>query len=280
MNRPMEKKEYIPINENECKSRLLELLCSFDQICKQNNLTYFLMWGTLIGAARHQGFIPWDDDIDVGMPREDYLRFAEICKNENESYRFLCDSNVPDYPLFFGKFTDKKTVIRSKFSNNFPGVGLFIDVFPIDYCNVQEKHISKMSKKLLNYERMLNLSNMKQFWPARSKVKSAVKYILFRYAAFRGVTYWKHKHQKLLENICSASENGTCTFCVCGSWILRSEWFSTAVSLTFENKRFMCPVGFDSVLAYRYGDYMKIPSVEKQVSVHDFDVFREKEKVK
>lgn len=273
----MEKKEYVPIDAAESKSRLLELLRCFDQICKENDLTYFLMWGTLIGSIRHKGFIPWDDDIDVGMPRADYLRFAEICKNENANYRFLCDLIDPEYPLFFGKFTDKKTVICSKYSRNIPGVGLFIDVFPIDFCNIQKNQVSKMSKKLLNYERLLNLANMKRFWPARSKAKSAVKYILFRYAAFWGGAHWKQKHQKLIENMCTPSENGTYTFCVCGSWVLRREWFSKAISLPFENERFMCPAGFDSFLTYRYGDYMKVPSVEKQISVHDFDVFREKE---
>lgn len=116
----------------QLQKRLLDILIAFDRVCRQHNLRYCLCGGTLLGAVRHKGFIPWDDDLDVSMPRPDYERFRIHSRQWlPEHFEFICPENDPDYPLPFGKIQDARTTLIERRHLYYLG-GCYIDVFPFD----------------------------------------------------------------------------------------------------------------------------------------------------
>ena len=117
----------------EIQKKLLDMLVWFDGFCRANNLRYYALGGTLLGACRHQGFIPWDDDVDVGMPRPDYERLAELMGSEIHDGYVLETENSPDpkFCYFFSKLYDTSTTLQEDVATGLKR-GLFLDVFPLD----------------------------------------------------------------------------------------------------------------------------------------------------
>jgi lipopolysaccharide cholinephosphotransferase len=112
--------------------RMLRVLKALDETCKAHDLRYGIFAGSLIGAVRHKGFIPWDDDMDVLMPRPDYERFIEHSRDWlPEPYEFVCAENDPEYPLPFGKIQDASTTLIERRHLSYLG-GIYVDVFPLD----------------------------------------------------------------------------------------------------------------------------------------------------
>ena len=129
----------------ECKLRILNLLVEFADYCDTNNLRYYLLGGTLLGAVRHKGFIPWDDDIDVCMPRPDYERFIEL-QSKNKKIEFRCiENNTSDLP--FMKIIDKKTFVRQLYTAESETSNLWVDIFPFDGWAFDEQQSKKDMKK-------------------------------------------------------------------------------------------------------------------------------------
>ena len=119
----------------ELQNVMLQMMIEIDRICRKNNIQYILSGGTMLGAVRHHGFIPWDDDMDIAMPRKDYDRFVEIANSElPERFRLECYENTRDYPYNFGKVRDVNTIFKEKFTASLNiNHGVYIDVFPMDY---------------------------------------------------------------------------------------------------------------------------------------------------
>lgn len=116
----------------QLQSRLLDILIAFDKVCREHNLRYCICGGTLLGAVRHGGFIPWDDDLDCSMPRPDYERFIAHCREWlPEHLEFVCAENDPLYPLPFGKIQDARTTLIERRHLYYLG-GCYIDIFPFD----------------------------------------------------------------------------------------------------------------------------------------------------
>ena len=119
-------------NIKELQGRLLEILLAFDKVCREHNLRYCICGGTLLGAVRHGGFIPWDDDLDCSMPRPDYEKFIAHCKEWLPPHlEFVCAENDPLYPLPFGKIQDSRTTLIERRHLYYLG-GCYIDIFPFD----------------------------------------------------------------------------------------------------------------------------------------------------
>jgi len=107
----------------------LEILRFFDNVCRENNLTYFLSGGTLLGAIRHKGFIPWDDDVDLVMPRKDFEKLIEILDKSDSNYKLFIPGCSEDYFYTFGKLVDTRTVLDEFDYCPIKGMGLYIDIF-------------------------------------------------------------------------------------------------------------------------------------------------------
>ncbi len=252
----------------------LRILDEFDRICKENNLRYFLSGGTLIGAVRHKGFIPWDDDIDVAMPRADYEKFIECCKKDlgEEFYLDAFEVNKKAFRLY-AKLKLKNTLFVENYVKNIQTIdhGIFIDIFPYD--NIDEAyskdHLAKENFRQ-NVTKLVNLkSGMKNYL---SEYRKTHRLLMFFVDIFLKIC-----PRKLLLSIekkkISANKNDNAKYMsnMTGGLSLEKEThlktdvFPT-VDLEFEGKKYCCPKEYDMILTKIYGDYMTLPPVEKRVT--------------
>lgn len=250
----------------------MELLKAFLQVCQKLSLRYYLMGGTLLGAVRHQGFIPWDDDIDVAMPREDYEIFLrEGQKYLPECYFLQSLHSEPDYHLNFAKIRDSRTTfveysVRKRKINH----GVFIDVFPLDAYPEDQKAAADMERIQKMFRRRLRAEVE---IPAVSRHSLLVEMGLYALCALyrlRWPNYRKALEQR--ENLHKSVTDGTLWANHCGAWgkkeIMPREWYGEGTLLSFEGLEVMGPAHYDKWLTQVYGNYMQLPPVEKRVGHH------------
>lgn len=250
----------------EVKSVELEVLQYVSDYCDKNNLQYYLAYGTLIGAVRHKGFIPWDDDIDIWMPREDYNRIINEFNNNPSHYRLISPTDKISRHSFV-KIIDVRTVkIEPNVSYTNGHLGIDIDIFPLDgqpdddttyslwYENLQKKYRLypfTIAQKMSNYVKtfivkLVNLGDILKKFILNSTRKLHLKY-----------PYNTSNYVGTIES-CYNSKNNR----------FKKEWFSEHVLLDFEGRKFKVPVGYHEVLTKMYGDYMKLPPKEQQITHH------------
>ena len=263
------------INLNELKEIQLDMLKFVKNICEVNNLKYFLCGGTLLGAVRHQGYIPWDDDIDIFMPIEDYKKFIKIIKDNNEiAYSILDPYDNDEYYYFFSKLIDNRTVMIEDNMPQINGFGVYIDIFPIyglpNYTSQLDDYVDKM----LQLNDIYKVKACPQTWNySKNKFKKIIKSIVKfpMYCKYKNIASKKRILSLLEENnynktkyvgyILSAYEKKE---------ILDKRVFDKAIPMKFEDEYFNVPIGYDQYLKQIYGDYMKLPPLEKRQSHHNF----------
>ena len=270
-------KELTPEEQPRWNAVINGVLRQFIAICKGNHLTYFCCGGTAIGAVRHQGMIPWDDDVDVFMPRPDYDRFVQIASKQlPEGLELVTPNNKSDYPLFFVKLCDARTTLQEE--QDVPCVyGLYIDIFPIDgapddieAARAMERQFTKTKHKLeaisthVSFVNYLSLLKTPKEWG-----RFARKTIGF---FFRN---WYRK--RLLQQMTDISyrysyESASLVAVYCGSYgpkeVFPKAWLEGTTSFPYEGMEVDLPIGYDNYLRQYYGDYMQLPPVEKRISHH------------
>lgn len=257
------------INVEELKKLQLEMLVEIDKYCNANSIQYSLAYGTLLGAVRHQGYIPWDDDIDIMMLRDDYAKFISgFCAPNMET---LCHPKSKDYFLPFAKVVRTDTVMEEEVSIK-SEMGVYIDVFPID--TLPSRRISRVV--LLFVKRFLN--SIYQFKVVKfSSNRSRAKNIVLGMGKFLFKPISMHRLLTCMERL-SCAHAGTSS-CYCGpiadvdknsSEVFVKDLFTSYSSLSFEGKQFKAISSNDAWLRQMYGDYMALPPVDKRVSHHLF----------
>ena len=164
------------------QDKILSILKEFINICEENNLTYYALGGTLLGAVRHQGFIPWDDDIDIGMPREDYEKFKKIASNVlPENYKFL-NEDILNYKKAFSVIRDDSTKIIMNYSKEELVESLWIDIFPLDGMpsNVLKKKIHSL--RYLYARMMVQLSQFNSLVNQKKENRPFIEKIIIAFA--------------------------------------------------------------------------------------------------
>ncbi|OAA86937.1 LicD family protein [Clostridium ljungdahlii] len=250
----------------------LDLLSELKRICEKYNISYFLVGGTLIGAVRHNGFIPWDDDIDVGMFRKDYQRFIKACYIELDSEYKIYDWKIdPASPLPFLKLKIKGTHYREELSKDIlMDDSIFIDVFPFD--NAPDSNILRKIQEIRIYViRKILLLRCGFSIGDVGRIKKLLYRILLLISKIRTVNAWKDSCMKIM-----TAYNDVVTKCVvdmCGAYSYKKElkdrkFLQEMKYHKFENLDVCIPKNYDQVLREIYGDYMKLPPVEQQVSRH------------
>lgn len=245
----------------------LEILLKVDEICRKNNIKYFLVGGTLLGAVRHQGFIPWDDDLDIAMPRADYQKFVEISsKALGSQYHFQCVENDADYWLLFGKVRKNGTVFaESRLKNIQTNKGIFIDVFPLDDGNEPNDLLQKIRIKTA---RKIQYVMYCRRGVIAGAVSSQIK-ILAKLSRVMSINKWMRLGQKIVSH---KNRNAKYYFNVGSNYnykkqtILKEKYYPLK-ELEFEGHRFWVPNDYDFVLKQIFGtNYMELPEKEKRVN--------------
>ena len=252
----------------ETKNVELNILLDIANYCEQNGLRYFLAYGTLIGAFRHQGFIPWDDDIDIQMPRDDYnLLIKHYNANKQNDHLHLISPFDPKSKHSFVKIIDTRTVkMEPNLSYSEGYLGIDIDVFPLDGEPDSEKDFEKWYHSLHNiyYLFALSMVDPKGNWKRRLSIPlikffSGGKIKLLNRAAKLHDRYPYNSSEYV--GVVESSYNFK------GNRVLKS-CYENYIMLDFAGYKLRAPAGYDSILKALYGDYMKLPPSDQQITHH------------
>ena len=254
-----------PISSDEIKKRELDILKYVKSVCEENGLRYYLSYGSLLGAIRHGGFIPWDDDIDISMPRPDYERLILFFK-KTKSNRFK--GLLPDnrnYPYHFIKVVDLQTYIEEKDIIEYDNKGLWIDIFPLDGCSATGK---TLFERLASFFQSCRAAATYKVPPSKRAGNKAV-WILRKsigYNIFKKLTI--HYSKKLpFENADYVAHVPTSK-----RYRFPKKLFDDTVDVSFEGELFKAPHDYDAYLSILYGNYMCLPPIDERVS-HNIQAF-------
>lgn len=244
----------------ELHNTLLGILVEVDKICRENDLRYTLMGGSLIGAIRHKGFIPWDDDMDIGLLNDDYLKLIEILKKIDHPWLTFDYHDSPEYEEQFMKIYDSRTTLKEFSSNRIKGV--FIDVFQITPIG-NNKFISKIR---FYKDAILKMSRYNQ---TNNSNPNFIKKVIYKsigrlYTPEKLTKKIQDRRLKLSKNDFKYANDPDGNI----KGIVYSKYFKEFIDIDFEGCNFMIIKEYDSYLKDIFGDYMKLPPVEQQVPGH------------
>lgn len=260
----------------EIKVIELDILKMFHNFCEANNIRYFIAYGTLLGAIRYKGFIPWDDDVDVLVPREDYDRLITLFQDNDQYCLFAFEKNRK-YRYPFAKLCNVKTrLVENVYPNNGVDLGLNIDIFPLDTWDNDLEEAKREAKRIKKDVARLGYTKLDK--PLTSNpVKFFAWSIRIALCKLRGSTYYI---KKIIGQSNKPEQKGS-RYVGAKVWpiygergIISAEAFADTVEIEFEGEKFPAPAGYDTYLTCLYGDYLPEPPVEKRKTHHSFKAYK------
>lgn len=259
------------LSKSQCKELQMNLLRVIDKICKDNNLWYSLGYGSLLGAVRHKGFIPWDDDIDIVMFRDDYEKFLSYVKCQTEiPWLSIVDGETSGYYYPFAKVVNNRTIAKQ--NDTKVKHGLWIDVFPLDKTPMEDKESLKFLRKN-KFLRDWILASVTDFRHVNLSRKSIAKFVLSIAGHLWGV---RKLYRYTIKSNKKYSESESKYVASLSTPYVINERFNIdeikdVVDLEFEHEYFNGIKNWDLYLTQLYGDYMQLPPIEKR-RTHDLEV--------
>ena len=261
--------DYEDLSLREAQNLMLEILKNVHELCEKHGIKYFLDAGTLIGAVRHKGFIPWDDDVDIGMLREDYNKFIQIAKNEMPDHLFLQTFETDKYYNIY------PTPCKVRYNNTLfleAGVnedsrmnnGVFIDV--LTYDSLPKHRFVYKIQRIISFN-ILKSFKMLRDKPERLSFKNRITFSFYRVVVkifpnkrrlkfFDYLTKWNDENSEYMGY-------GVDTYW--SQYVYKKEDFFDLIKLEFEGQYFYAPKNYDAILTQLYGDYMTPPKEEDRV---------------
>lgn len=261
------------LNISELREFQLNILAEIDEFCEQSSMTYYLCAGTLLGAVRHHGYIPWDDDVDIMIPRPDYERFCKTFSRHADQDRFrlysLATSNR--YPLPFAKVCDQSTLIDVE-SDIVRDIGVYVDVFPIDgWC--RGELLQRIQRGLISIlSNMIRVKHLQRN-SARKRLNEFIltvgKVILSPVPA-RSIA-------RGISKVCQLGSFDQCDNAGVLVWgyheSVPREAYGAPAEVAFNGRNYPGPADPDAVLTTLYGDYMTLPKESERVTNHRFTAY-------
>ena len=270
----MDEKNKGEISIEQIRRLMVDMLVWFDGFAEQHNLTYFIDSGTLLGAVRHKGFIPWDDDMDLVMLRADYERMIEIFRKEpQERYQLKCFELQREYLYPFAKLSDSHTTLIEDGKNCGVEMGVFIDIVPFDNDKGDTEERVRLNKIIKRYNSILDFK-----MNTKEHKATGIKGMLAKIADLvidTRVTYAIQKKYKKLEM--RFYEDDSCEYLMAPVFLsyrkyYRKEWFRDTTKLEFEGQYFSAPIDYLEMLYEQYRNYMKLPPADKRNAHHGLHV--------
>ena len=258
----------------ELKQIQLEILKDVAAYCEEHGICYVLKYGTLLGAVRHKGYIPWDDDIDIAMPRPDYDRFVK--EYGRGFYKVLEYSKDKKYPYAFAKVVDTRTALHEPSQIKYP-MGIYIDIFPVDGVPADLQERAVFLKKANRLAHMANLKKVSFDYPVDWKhrlIHIAVKTLMLPISNRRLVA-WQVKHTTKYPFDTSERAGVMTIRHTYSDGSSKRTCFEKRMDVEFEGCMFKAPEEYDTYLTDMYGNYMQLPPDSKRVSHHCFKAYIE-----
>lgn len=246
-------------------SRLLSIMKDFHKFCNEHKLQYYMLGGTCLGARRHQGFIPWDDDMDIGIPRKDYDRFCnELAEQLPEYLELRYYRNTPDSPMHYVKLIDRRTTLIENNYRNYVE-GLYIDIFPLDAAG-------HGFAETLRWKKIWFLHNVVMYHCMTEKKQGVIKSFAQKWARHTNLQKYHEKLERALTSKKFSDPPLTVNFL--GAWgikeVMDRSLFGTPQLYPFEDAEFYGPEKIDEYLMHLYGNYMQLPPEDQRVFRHNF----------
>jgi len=264
------------LSDKELREVQLGILEYVDNICRANGIDYFLCGGTLIGAVRHGGYIPWDDDIDIMLKRRDCERLREaIQRDGNPQFEFLSHKTDRLFPLPYAKVCDNRTLLKEDVLTA-RDMGVNIDVFPIDEVSDDPKEQRRI---IMRNRLLINALQLKGLYPQRrrSLMKNAVivgSHLLLCLTSVSWLVRKINQNAQRWRN--DSQEHHHCGVLVWGygeKEILKKDVIASTIDMDFETIKAMVPAGYDTYLRSLYGDYMQLPPESQRITHHAFKAY-------
>ncbi|MBR6793653.1 MAG: LicD family protein [Clostridia bacterium] len=257
---------------NELQSKLVEMLRYFHEVCVENDIRYYMVEGSFLGAVRHKGFIPWDDDIDLGVPREDYDRLIEVFKRkDHKRYVLEVPGEQKDFVYPYGKLYDTETTLVEK-TRYTVRRGIYLDIFPLDGAGDTKEDAKQHCRRITmldNYActKICALDPKRKFYKNAAIVAGrCIPEFLFG---------WRWA-QKKAEVHCRKKTFDGCKYVsnMYSTWrekeIMERAVYGEPTLYEFEGLEVYGPQNADRYLSSLYGNYMQLPPEEKRISHHDY----------
>ena len=261
----------------------LKIMDRIDEICNQLEINYFLMFGSLIGAIRHNGFIPWDDDLDIMMIRDDYEKLLKYFRdNKMNLYPLkLFSSEMENYPYMISRISDIDYKLIVENEESF-GIGLFVDVYPIDGVGNSMREVKCIAKKVKYLASLCYLSTRQKCIKDNTKsiIRLILKYPSFLFSKVRGKKYFKNRINEYI----GKHKYEECQYVGCTSWLVDmekevfpKEWVESTTYASFEAHKFKIPEHYHEILTQIYGDYMKLPPENERIAHHYYKAYKKEQ---
>ena len=241
----------------------LDIFREFVRLCNASGLRYYLAYGTLLGAVRHRGFIPWDDDIDVTMPREDYERFVRLCVSElRPGFRWQSYVTDDQYPVWFGKLIKSDTLLRQASAQHLAlQQSVFVDVFPLD--GLAAGRMQAVLQRVIVRLARLRLGAGLRRSPFKGRLVQVTRLLPRRLVIALGE--WVIRRYPAGASARWICFGGPYAY---SRQSFPSKWFGTGAALAFEGLSVIGPAEWDRYLGQLYGAYMTLPPPDQRVSHH------------
>ena len=256
----------------ESREILLSIMDDIDSFCRKNNIKYSITSGTLIGAIRHKGFIPWDDDLDIMMEREQYDKF--VSSYRSDKYQLLCVNNSSDWADLYFRVVDNRTTIKWKNCAGYSH-GLWVACLPFDHIPSEKKQFECLKKKADRYFSLFWKIKKSSWIENGSLLRNIIKYVLRCFykllpTTFVGVSMENtiRKYSKL-----PSEKIGSVSWWWKRILLFPTNTFDKYIDVDFEGRKYMAIKEYDSYMREIYGDYMQLPPEKDRVPQHGFTAY-------